>query len=315
MKETRILVSSIPMLRMMDEFEPEFAAAGMTVVRSTAAQTMAEDELAKIIHDFDGWIVGDDPATAAVLGAGRAGRLRVAIKWGVGIDNIDFDAARSLGLKVAHTPGAFGREVADLAIHYVVALARETYAIDRGVREGGWPKPGGISLAGRKAALVGFGDIGRQIAKRLLASEVDVLVYDPAYRPQPDLAVEHARWPDRIGEADFVIFACPLNSTTKGMFNSELLPRLRPGIRVINLGRGSVVAEKALIEGLERAIIHSAALDVFEVEPLPPNSALRRFPQLIFGSHNASNTVDAVRRASRRAMELLFDGLTQTSQY
>ena len=113
---------------------------------------------------------------------------------------------------------------------------------------------------------------------------------------------QSAVWPDRIGEADFIIFTCPLTPQTRAMFNHDLLAKLKPGVRVVNVARGPVIVEEALIEGLRSGLVHSAALDVFEVEPLPADSPLRGFDRCIFGSHNGSNSADAVRRVSRIAI-------------
>ena len=306
----RVLVTCPSMLRSMDEFTGAFTNAGVDAHAAKVVQTLSEDELVELVPEFDGWIIGDDPATRRVLSAGRAGRLKAAVKWGVGVDNVDFAAARDLSLPIVNTPGVFGREVADIAIGYVIGLARETFLIDREIRQDfAWPKPSGVSLAGKTAALVGFGDIGRQTARRMLASEMNVIVYDPAYKSDPGLAVAVAPWPERIGEADFLVFTCPLTPQTRGMFSMSLLPVLKHGVRVVNVGRGPVVEERALVEGIRTAIVHSAALDVFESEPLPQDSPLRAFPRCIFGSHNASNTVDAVRRVSRLAITLLFERL------
>lgn len=308
----RILVTCPPMLGLMDEFSEIFHDAGIDPVRAKVTQTMSEEELIAILPEFDGWIIGDDPATRRVFAAGNAGRLRAAVKWGVGVDNVDFSAARDFGIAVVNTPAVFGKEVADIAMGYVIGLARETYFIDRAIRSHGeWPKPGGISLAEKTVALVGFGDIGQQTAKRLLAADMRVIAYDPAYKENPSLPVENAKWPDRIQEADFLVFTCPLNEATRGMFREEVLPQLKRGVRVVNVGRGPVVQEAALLKGLNSGIVHSAALDVFEVEPLAAESPLRAFPRCIFGSHNASNTVDAVRRVSRRAISLLIDQFAQ----
>ena len=310
----KVLVSCPPMLRLMDEFEPTFVHAKVDAVRAKVVQIMSEDELIAQLPEFDGWIIGDDPASRRVFEAGKAGRLKAAVKWGVGVDNVEFAAARELGIPVINTPGVFGAEVADVATGYVIALARQTLFIDREVRlNNGWPKPAGISLAGKTVALVGFGDIGRHTAKRLLASEMRVIAYDPAYRADAQLPVEHTAWPERIGEADFLVFTCPLNPHTRGMFSRAILPQLKPGVRVVNVGRGPVVEEAALLDGLASGIVHSAALEVFEVEPLPANSPLRDHPLCIFGSHNASNTVDAVRRVSRLAITLLFERLNLPS--
>lgn len=291
------------MLGLFPEFEQDFANAGLTGVAAKTTQVLSEDELIALLPDYDGWIIGDDPASRRVITAGKAGKIRAAVKWGVGVDNVDFPAFKDLGIPVENTPGVFGGEVADVALTYTLGLARETYRIDREIRQNhAWPKPSGISMAGRTVALIGFGDIGRQTARRIAACGSNLIVYDPAFAPVDGLPVETASWPDRIGEADFIIFTCPLNQHTRGMFNHELLTKLKPGVRVVNVARGPVIVEEALIEGLSSGLIHSAALDVFEVEPLPADSPLRGFDKCIFGSHNGSNSADAVRRVSRIAI-------------
>ncbi len=304
MSEKSVLVTCPPMLGLMDEFTAAFEAKGLRGVAAEVTQTLSETELITTLPAYDGWIIGDDPASRAVIEAGAKGALKAAVKWGVGVDNVDFAAFRDLGLPVTNTPGVFGEEVADVALTYALGLARETYLIDREIRSAnGWPKPSGVSMTGKAAAVVGFGDIGAATARRLIACGARVIAYDPAYKPVPGLDAEIASWPERIGEADFLIFTCPLNEATRGMFNGELLGRLKPGVRVVNVSRGPVIDEAALLQGLDEGIVHSAALDVFEVEPLPAGSRLREFDRCIFGSHNGSNTVDAVRRVSLLAIE------------
>jgi D-3-phosphoglycerate dehydrogenase len=233
------------------------------------------------------------------------------MKWGVGVDNVDFAACKRLGIPVSNTPGMFGREVADVALGYVIALARETFAIHRGVVGGQWPKPAGISLAGKTVALAGFGDIGRNTAKRLLALEMNVVAYDPYFKPAPGLeTVANAGWPARIEEADFVVFTCALTPENRHMLNAKVLERAKPGVRVVNVARGPLIDETALIAALADGRVHSAALDVLEVEPLPADSPLRGFgDRCIFGSHNGSNTIDAVIRTSEYAIDVLADYL------
>ncbi|MEP0729950.1 MAG: hypothetical protein ABJC40_09970, partial [Parasphingorhabdus sp.] len=157
----KILVTCPPMLGLIDEFADDFAANDLDFVAAPVVQVMSEAEMIDILPAYDGWIIGDDPATAAVLEAGAAGKLRAIVKWGVGVDNVDFDAANRLGLQSTNTPGVFGKEVADLAMNYIGGLARQSFYIDREIRQNcSWPKPAGISLAGKKAGLIGFGDIG-----------------------------------------------------------------------------------------------------------------------------------------------------------
>jgi D-3-phosphoglycerate dehydrogenase len=265
------------------------------------------DELKKLVPEHDGWIIGDDPATREVLAAGRAGKLKAAVKWGIGVDNVDFAACKDLGIPVTNTPGLVGGEVADTAVGYVIALARETFEIDRAVRAGDWPKPCGISLAEKTVALVGFGAIGKCAAKRLLAADMKIIAYDPVAPDAPELdTVERAEWPQRIEEADFIVVTCALTESSHHMINAEIFARARQDVRVVNTGRGPVIDESALIEALKSGKVHSAAMDVFEVEPLPMDSWLRTHPRCILGSHNASNTADAVLRTSETAIAELM---------
>jgi D-3-phosphoglycerate dehydrogenase len=216
-------------------------------------------------------------------------------------------------LPITNTPFMFGREVADVAMGYVVALARETFLIDREVRAGGWPKPVGISLAEKVGAVVGFGDIGRNIARRMLASDMKVIAYDPAYRSAAGLEqVQSLPWAERLDQADFIVLACSLTKGNRHMINEAVLGRARPGVRIVNVARGPLIDEQALIAALGTGKVHSAALDVMEDEPLPLDSPLRGFERCIFGAHTRSNTVDAVIRASERAIELLFGLLGRT---
>jgi D-3-phosphoglycerate dehydrogenase / 2-oxoglutarate reductase len=303
----KVLITCPPMLRSIDRFRPIFAELGVEITTPDVVQVLSEPELIALVPQFDGWIIGDDPATARVFEAGKSGRLKAAVKWGVGVDNVDFVACDRLGILVSNTPGAFGREVADLAFSYVVALARQSFAVDHAIKRGEWPKPVGVSLAGKTVALVGFGDIGRNIAKRLLLAEMTVLAYDPrADFDSVPKEISLVRWPERIVEAEFIVLACALNSTTFHLVGRDILNRCRGGVRIVNVARGSLIDEAALVEGLKSGHVHSAALDVFEEEPLPKESQLREFAsRCVFGSHNASNTAEAVERTSIRAIELL----------
>lgn len=303
----RILVTCPPMLGLIEEFIPVAREQGFELVPAKVTQTLSESELISLLPEYDGWIIGDDPATRRVFEAAMAGRLKAAVKWGIGVDNVDFAACRDLGIPIINTPQMFGAEVADVALAYVIGLARQLFAIDRGVREARWPKPAGISLGGKKVALVGYGDIGRALAKRLLACEMDVVAYDPGVSGDGGLAgVQRAVWPKRVEEADFIAFTCSLNERNRHMLGSEVLARCKPGVFVVNVARGPLVDEAALVQALQSGHVQAVALDVFEIEPLPAESPLRAMQQCVFGSHNGSNTRDAVRRASQEAMQRLF---------
>lgn len=303
----RILVTCPPMLGMIDEFIPFAREQGFELVPAKVTQTLSQDELVALLPQYDGWIIGDDPATRRVFEAGKAGRLKAAVKWGIGVDNVDFAACKDLGIPIINTPQMFGGEVADVALALLIGLARELFLIDRGVRAGGWPKPAGISLAGKTVGLVGYGDIGRALARRLRACEMEVIAYDPGIEGDGGMpGVQRAAWPERVQEADFLAFTCSLNAKNRHMLDAAVLARCKPGVRVVNVARGPLIDEAALIAALQSGQVAAAGLDVFEVEPLPADSPLRDMPQCVFGSHNGSNTRDAVRRASHEAMQRLF---------
>jgi D-3-phosphoglycerate dehydrogenase len=301
----RLLITAPPMLGGIDRFRPELEAHGFDVVAPPIVQTMPEDELVACIAGFDAWIAGDCPVSRRVMQAGVNGRLRAIVRWGVGVDNVDFVAARELGLPVANTPGVFANEVADMALGYVIALARETCVVDRAVRSGLWPKPPGLSLASCECALVGYGSIGRAIATRLLACRMRLSVYDPL---AADVADGCARrdWPDGLESADFLVLACALTESSRHLVDAVALARCKRGVRIVNVSRGAVIDESALVAALADGHVHSAALDVFETEPLPATSPLRLHERCVFGSHNASNTAHAVSRVSREAIGVLM---------
>ena len=163
-----------------------------------------------------------------------------------------------------------------------------------------------MSLEGKKVALLGFGDIGFNIAKRLVAADVQVIAYDPAVEGTKGLeGVSRSEWPERVAEADFIVLTCSLNRATFHIVSAELLEQCKDGVKIVNVARGALIDEEALVGALSSGKVSAAALDVFELEPLPTSSALRDFPQCIFGSHNGSNTKDAVIRTSHQAIKKL----------
>jgi len=300
------------MLGMIDSFNPLFEKYGVEVTAPEVIQTLSVEELKELVPQHDGWIIGDDPATREVFQAGRLGRLKAAVKWGIGIDNVDFSACKDLAIPIINTPDMFGSEVADIAMGYVIALARETFQIDRYIRDGHWPKPKGISLMGKTVALLGYGDVGKNVAKRMLSSGMKVVAYDPYVISDNQIsAVEHEKWPKRIDEADFIVITCSLTESSRHMINEKLLKKVKSGVRIVNVGRGPIIDETALESALISEKVYSAALDVFEIEPLPMHSYLRNHARCILGSHNASNTSDAVIRTSQIAIDRIMGFLSE----
>lgn len=313
MSRWKVLITSPQLQRTLDSHRSTLDAHSIEAVTPPVVQALSEAELLELVPGMDGIVVGDDPLTATVLA--RAHGLRAIAKWGVGIDNIDLDAARDRGIRVTNTPGAFGDEVADVVIGYLVLLARGLHRIDREVRHGEWAKPEGVSLAGRTIGVVGLGDIGAAVAKRTLAMGMHVLGSDPDVARR-DLAqqagVQIVQVDQLLPMVDVVSLNCPLTPQTFHMLDSAALGRLRPRAWIINAARGGLIDEPALVEALAEGRVGAAALDVFETEPLPLDSPLRGMDNVILGSHNASNTRDAVERTSARAIENLIASLEET---
>lgn len=287
---------------------------------------MSEEDLCKIIGNYDGWIIGDDPCTENVIKAGIKGKLKALVKWGVGVDNVDFNACKKYNIPVTNTPAMFGEEVSDIAINYLLTLTRETHIINKKVREGIWYKPAGRTLTGRNIALIGFGDIGRCVARKCLAFNLKVKVSDPGfyhdmerngkikckYNEELEIPqnIQKVTICDNLQEAvkgcNYIIVTCSLNKHTKGMINKEIIKMASKGVIVINVARGHIVVEKDIIELLDEGYIKSVGFDVFEKEPLCKDSELLNYEQNIYGSHNGSNTVDAVLKTSKIAINKLY---------
>lgn len=307
----RVLITCPQMRVSFPDFADQFATRGIEVDLPEVVQALSEQELLEVIDRYDGVIAGDDSFTAAVLER-AAGRLRILSKWGVGTDGIDRDAAVRLGIPVTNTPGTFDGEVADVCVGYLVLLARQLHVLDAGVRAGGWPKVEGTSLGGKTLGVVGLGGIGFALCRRALAMDMRVVGVDadPAMRERAAAAgVEVLDLEQLLPEVDFLSLNCPLTPTTRHLLDADALARTRPGVRIVNTGRGPLIDEPALVAALLSGHVAGAALDVFEVEPLPGDSPLRELPQVVLGSHNGSNTREGVARVSAKAVANLLAGL------
>ena len=306
--KTKILVTCPPMIQAKEHFLPLFDKLGWEAVIPEFNQIVSEERLCKLVKDVDGWIIGDDEATHNVVKSGKLGKLKVAVKWGVGTDNINFKAFEEFQIPITNTPGMFNDEVADIAIGYLLSLTRNIKSVDEEVRRGNWYKPQGMSIRNKTAAIVGFGNIGKNLNKKLKIFGVNTFAFDPKYGTQKKFDnITINLWPDNLEKADFIFFTCALNKNNKHMFDFETLKRVKKGVKIINVGRGPLILEEALIQGIDYDIISSAALDVFEVEPLSLKNKLTTLKNCILGSHNASNTKEAVIKTNEQAIKILKD--------
>lgn len=269
-------------------------------------QQFTAAELLQHRDDLVGIIAGDDELSREFFEG--APKLKTVIRWGIGMDSVDRDAARERGVVVRNTPGVFGYEVADSAFGYILNLVRGFIDIDAAVRRGEWPKVEGITLAGSRLGIVGFGAIGREIGKRGAGFGMDVVAFDPFVNDEP-AGVAMFDLELLLTTSRFVVLACPLTPATFRLIDAERLKLMRKDAFLVNVARGPVVAEAPLVEALKSGRLAGAALDVFEVEPLPLDSELRTLPNVVLGAHNASNTREGVARASQAAVDFLIEEL------
>jgi D-3-phosphoglycerate dehydrogenase len=304
----KLLVTCGHLQRHIGRYEGELRGHGVEPwVPALTGQQFDAAQMADMLPQADVAIAGDDDLGAAVLEAGVGGRLRGLVRWGIGTDNVDKPVATRLGLPVYNTPGMFSNEVADLAFGHVLNLTRHIHKMDRDVRAGLWTRYEGTSLAGKHLGVIGLGGIGREICRRggafgMHVTGSDVVVIDPAVLAA--VAATQQPFEAVIEAADIVIVACNLTAENRHMFDAAAFARMKRGVLFINVARGPLVDETALIASLESGQVGAAGLDVFESEPLPPESPLRRFDNVLFGTHSGSSTSEAIQRTNRISIDI-----------
>lgn len=307
----RVLVTAPYFQRVLERFRPELEALALEVVAPPVVERMGEEELLAHLDGVVGAICGDDAFTRRVLE--RAKDLRVISKWGTGIDSIDQEACRELGIQVRNTPGAFSAPVADSVLAYVLCFARRVHEMNDAMRAGRWHKLDGVSLHERTLGVVGVGNVGREVIRRAAAFGMRVLANDIRPLPADFLAQHGVTLVDKeslFSESDFVSLNCDLNPTSRHLVGAALLARMKDTAVLINTARGSIVDEAALARALETGRPAGAALDVFEREPLPADSALRRLPGVMLAPHNSNSSPAAWERVHRATLANLLDGLS-----
>jgi len=306
----RVLISCRQLQETFEAYRSLFEARGIEVEMPPVTQQLTERELLEIIDRFDGVIAGDDQFTAKVLE--KAKRLKVISKWGIGVDAIDQCAAKRLGIRVCNTPNAFADEVADVVLGYIILLSRKLHQLDQGVRNGEWKKIRGTSLRRKTLGVIGVGSIGQAVIRRAEVCGMVCIGYDIACVPGAvgdANSVRMVEFGDLLETANFISLNCNLTASNYHMLGEREFARMKNGVCIINTARGKLIDERALARAIEEGKVAGAALDVFEEEPLPAGSPLRELPNCILGSHNSSNTVEAVARVNELAVRNLLEGL------
>jgi D-3-phosphoglycerate dehydrogenase len=275
------------------------AEAGLELLRGRYEVVEdGESDLASIIDGFDAIIIRSATTLDAPL-IERAQRLKVIGRAGVGIDNVDVDAATRRGIVVANAPESTAVSAAEHAVALMLALSRNLPQAHAALKLGRWERNrfAGIELAGKTLGVLGLGRIGREVARRALALGMRVVAYDPfvALERFRELGVEPATLDDVYAAADVITLHLPLTEETRGLIGREALARMRDGVRIVNAARGELVDEEALLEALRSGKVAGAALDVFAAEPYA--GPLLELDQVVVTPHLAGSTSEAQDRA------------------
>jgi len=285
-----------------------FTAAGYRMRIAAKRGARSTDELLPLCHDAAGAIVSTDPFTREVLR--DSPNLRVIARVGVGIDSIDAAAATEMGVAITTTPGSNDASVADHTLALMLAMLRRVPTNDLTTRAGEWNRTGPhtpLQLTGLTVGLVGFGRIGRQVARRLQGFDVDLLVSDPLLDDSEPHAVPLE---ELLTRSDIVSLHCPLMPETHHLIDRAALQLMQPHAILVNTARGGVVDEAALVRALDDGVIAGAAIDAFEVEP-PIGSPLMAMPNVVVSPHvgglSTTSVVEMTRRATASVIDVLQD--------
>jgi D-3-phosphoglycerate dehydrogenase len=306
-----ILFSAPYMLSALDRFRPVLERHGLDIITPEVQERLDEADLLKYAGQFDGAICGDDCYTARVLEACLP-RLKVISKWGTGIDSIDGATATRLGIRIYRTPNAFTLPVADTVFGYMLAFARQQPWMDREMKSARWWKIPGRALHECTLGIIGVGTIGKVVARRAHAFGMTVLgndIVDIDHVFITETGIQMTGLDSMLKNSDFVSLNCDLNPTSYHLITTRTLGLMRRDAVLINTARGPIVDEGALIAALRAGTIAGAALDVFELEPLPAGSPLMKMDNVMLAPHNANSSPAAWERVNWNTIRNLLEGL------
>lgn len=270
---------------------------------------LSEAELLPVVTDVDAMVVrSETKVTRKVIEAAK--QLKVVGRAGVGVDNVDVEAATQRGVVVMNTPGGNTVSTAELSFAMLMALARKVPQAHASMSEGKWDRKqfSGLELSGKTLGILGMGRIGSEVARRAIVFGMRVLAYDPYLTEAraKAIGVELAQEVDEIySAADFVTVHMPVTAETRQMLNAQAFAKMKPGVRLINCARGEIVNEADLQAAIESGKVAGAALDVFITEPLPADHPFRKLPNVILTPHLGASTAEAQVKCGIEVAEII----------
>ena len=268
------------------------------------------DVLAQKVKEFDALVVRSATKVRVPIidAAAEAGRLKIIIRGGVGVDNIDVDYAKSKGIAVANTPNSSSASVAELAITHMLALSRYVAIANVTMREGKWEKNAykGIELTGKTLGVFGMGRIGRETAKRAEALGMKVVYADRA--PAEGVSYQKLEQDELLAKSDFITFHIPAQKGQPPMVNAEFLAKMKDGAFLVNTARGALIDEEALCDALDSGKLAGAGLDVYQEEPCK-NERLLHHPKVSLTPHIGGTTKEAQDRIGDEIVQIITNTL------
>ena len=280
--------------------------AGLSVDVNTG---LAPAQLAEIVGNYQGLAVRSATKVTADILA-KATNLKIVGRAGVGVDNIDVKTATERKVQVINTPSGNAIAAGELAIAYMFALARKIPQATASMKKGEWEKKkfSGVEITGKTLGVLGFGNIGRQVAERAVGLRMKVLAYDPLIPAgaSPPAGIEYGKFDDVVAKADFLTLHLPFTAETKNLFGTATLTKMKKGAYLINCARGGVVDETALYEAIKSGHLAGAGLDVFEKEPTPP-LPLFELDNVVASPHIGASTKEAQGKVAVELAEVFVD--------
>lgn len=281
-----------------------------SIVYNDLGTPLQGEELLSRLDGVDGYIAGLDYITADVVKQ-MPDSLKVISRYGAGVDRVDIAACKERGIIVTNTPGANATAVCEMAFGLMLCAARNIPALHKAVEAGEWPRANGMELSGKMLGIVGLGAIGKRLALRAKAFEMDVIAFDPyfdeAFGKQNGIA--RVELDDLFKAADVVSLHVPLSDATRHMANAERIKSMKQGGILINTARGGLIDEEAAAEAVKSGHLRGLGLDAFEQEPLV-DSPLKGLPGVVFTPHAAGHTAQAISRMGMMAVDNVIQVLS-----
>lgn len=306
-KKMKVLVTATNYSALCAAGKQLLESKGCEIIENPFGRPMTFDELKEYAPQTDAVVVGVDTWNEAVFK--MAPNLKVLARFGVGVDNIDIEKARELGIKVCNAAGKNANAVAELTVGLIISAMRNIHTLHQTTRQGRWDRFVGEELVGRKVGLLGFGNIAQKVAKKLSGFDVELIAYDkyPNLEAARQLNVSMVGWEDVLGQADVVCMLLPNLPETRQFMNDKTFAMMKDKAYFINTARGALVDEKALKSALESGKLAAAAIDVYEREPTSADNPLFQVGNVLTTPHTAAETYETYHEIGLFTAQAILD--------